>query len=83
MFFVFDTGVHIEIGGEYEYLEVARYWPKLDLMVFLPELPNQDLLENKYWIFEPEFFYDPWYAIITSPGVNAEQGWITQQQRHL
>ncbi|OAE22790.1 hypothetical protein AXG93_2035s1740 [Marchantia polymorpha subsp. ruderalis] len=83
LFFVDDMGVHIEIGGEYEYLEVARYWSELDLMVNLPELPHPDRLENGNWIFEPKFFYDPWYAMIPSPGVNAQQEWIAQQQRHL
>ncbi|OAE26041.1 hypothetical protein AXG93_4601s1420 [Marchantia polymorpha subsp. ruderalis] len=75
VFFVFEE--------EGEDLEVAKYWAEIDMMFFLPEPPFRATHEFHLWGFLPRVFHDPWCAVIPAPGVNAEQDWITQQQRHL
>ncbi|OAE18997.1 hypothetical protein AXG93_2551s1000 [Marchantia polymorpha subsp. ruderalis] len=87
VFFVFDTFDVTEEEEEDEYLEVAKYWSERDVIEFLPEPPFREGHEMFVWAFRPEieprFFRDAWCAIIPAPRVNAEQKWITQQQRHL
>ncbi|PTQ26454.1 hypothetical protein MARPO_1588s0001 [Marchantia polymorpha] len=75
VFFVFEE--------EGEDLEVAKYWAEIDMIIFLPEPPFRVAHEFRSWGLLPDIIHDPWCAIIPAPGVNAEQEWITQQQRHL
>ncbi|BFI33829.1 hypothetical protein MPTK2_4g18850 [Marchantia polymorpha subsp. ruderalis] len=62
---------------------VAKYWAERDMMFFLPEPPFRGAPEFRLWDFLPHIIHDPWCVTIPAPGLNAEQEWITQQQRHL
>ncbi|BBM98621.1 hypothetical protein MPTK1_1g14890 [Marchantia polymorpha subsp. ruderalis] len=85
VFFVFEE--------EGEELEVAKYSAELDMIYFLADPPFRGAHEFHLrgflphvihtWEFMPHVIHDPWCAIIPTPGVNAEQEWITQPQRHL
>ncbi|OAE18998.1 hypothetical protein AXG93_2551s1010 [Marchantia polymorpha subsp. ruderalis] len=75
VFFVFE-----EVSVD---LQVAKYWAERDMMFFLPEPPFRGAPEFRLFGFLPHVIHDPWCVIIPAPGVNAEQEWITQQQRHL